>query len=98
VLRPETVLVGDVKVVVVPGDGADAVETALGEASPGATVVVAASEPDQTLRDLARFGGVVVNEDGDIRRPDDIDMVEGTADGASSVSVDVRSAGVEIRR
>jgi hypothetical protein len=86
-MRPETVLVGDVTVVVVPGDGAQAVETALGKADPGTTVVVAASEPERTMQDLARFGGVVLEEDGEVRRPSDTDG-----------QIDVRSAGVEVRR
>jgi hypothetical protein len=93
-MRPETVLVGDVKVVVVPGDGADAVETALGQADPGTTVVVAASAPEQTMQDLARFGGVVVEEDGEVRRPSEVDRTRD--DGHHEI--DIRSAGVEIGR
>jgi hypothetical protein len=93
-MRPETVLVGDVKVVVVPGDGADAVETALSEADPGTTVVVAASAPDRTMQDLARFGGVVVEEDGEVRRASAPDRSKGEGPD----EVDVRSAGVEIGR
>jgi hypothetical protein len=93
-MRPETVLVGDVKVVVVSGDGADAVETALSEADPGTTIVVAASAPGRTMQDLARFGGVVVEEDGEVRRA----SAAGRSTGDGSDEVDVRSAGVEIGR
>jgi hypothetical protein len=111
VMRPETLLVGDVKVVVVPaptpaeengsvvdlrgtsqdttnqdatnqdtthgvdGDehhGVDGdehrVSRALDQAHPGQTIVLTSPEPDRDLRELARYGAVVVDDQGVVRR------------------------------
>jgi hypothetical protein len=76
-MRPETVLVGDVTVVVVPKeDQSQAVEDALRIAGPGSMVVVTASSLEEAVRDLARYGGVVVRDEGHVVRPRVVPDVE----------------------
>lgn len=60
----ERVLVGDVTVVF-----ADDVDVAISSAAPGATVVVTQGQPDEVLRELGRYGAIVVTEDGQVMRP-----------------------------
>ena len=61
---PETVLVGDVTVLLV-----EDLQTAISHAAPGTTVVVAPGEPQESLRELSRYGAVVVTQDGHVERP-----------------------------
>lgn len=69
VMRPETVLVGDVTVVVVPDNG-EAIEQALSTAAPGSMVILATPQPWRALRELARYGGVVIDLRGQAVRPE----------------------------